>query len=79
MKYGNRGGRGGNGGSSYITEQALITETNQFELSNIEANIYAMYIIGNFSLEPSGSLFFPLHGDNSLVGYWQINLNYYFK
>jgi hypothetical protein len=79
LKYGNRGGRGGNGGNTTITEQALITETNQFELSNIEANIYAMYIIGNFSIEPSGSLFFPLHGDNTLVGYWQINLNYYFK
>jgi hypothetical protein len=57
-----------------------ISVENDFSLSNLEANLYVMYFFGKFSIEPSGSLYFPLRGDDKTpYGYWQINLNYWFK
>lgn len=79
MGYGR--GRNENGGSTRTTEeQYIISEQNDFSISNAEANLYLMYFIGKFSIEPSGSLYFPLRGDNKNVhGYWQINLNFWIK
>lgn len=84
MGYGR--GRNGNGGSNgtmdeqYVEEQYIISEENNFRISNAEVNLYLMYFIGNFSIEPSGSLFFPFRGDNKKVyGYWQVNLNFWIQ
>lgn len=76
-------GRGNNStgdGSSTTEDVYTISETNEFNLSNVEANIYLMYFFGKFSIEPSGSLYFPLRGDDRTpYGYWQVNLNYWIK
>jgi hypothetical protein len=74
-------GRGRNGGSQgTMQEQYIISEENNFRISNAEINLCMMYFIGNFSIEPSGSLYFPLRGsDRTVYGYWQLNLNYWIK
>lgn len=76
-------GRGmGNSGNGTPTPADVytISEANEFNLSNAEANLYMMYFFGKFSIEPSGSLYFPLRGDDRTpYGYWQINLNYWIK
>jgi hypothetical protein len=76
--YGRRRGSGGNG--TQTVEQYYLTSENTFAISNLEANINLMYFTGSFSIEPSGSLFFPLRGDDrTIFGYWQININYWFR
>lgn len=78
MGYGR--GRNGSGGSTATIEQYIINEENNFRISNAEINVYLMYFIGNFSIEPSGSLYLPLRGGNTKVyGYWQVNLNYWIR
>lgn len=75
-----RGNNGQGGGSATVTNTYTISEENTFTLSNIEANMYIMYFFGKFSIEPSGSLYFPLRGDDRTpYGYWQVNLNYWFN
>lgn len=76
-----RGSGGGNqgGGNQIPADEFTISSENEFRLSNIETNLHLMYFIGSFSIEPSGSLYFPLRGDDrSPYGYWQLNLNYWF-
>ncbi|HSN10199.1 MAG TPA: hypothetical protein VLS85_14260 [Hanamia sp.] len=78
LTHGNNSGgnRGGNMNSGTITE-TVINQTNEFSLSNIEANFYLVFITGKFSIAPSGSLYFPLRGeDKTMYGYWQLNLNF---
>ena len=81
MGYGGGRGTGNSGNSTSMTANTyLISESYDFGLSNIEANLYIIYFYGKFSLEPSGSLYFPLRGtDRTPFGYWQINLNYWIK
>jgi hypothetical protein len=39
-----------------------------------------MRFIGQFSIEPAGLVYFPMRGDDRTpYGYWQLNLNYWFK
>jgi hypothetical protein len=79
---GNSPGNGTGSGGSGSTEEPsyLISESNEFGLSNFEVNLSVMYFIGKFSIEPSGSFFVPLRGDDrSVFGYWQLNLNYWFE
>jgi hypothetical protein len=67
-------------GSASIEESYTINEDNSFAISNLEANLSLMFFVGQFSIEPSGSVYFPMRGDDrSAYGYWQINLNYWFK
>jgi hypothetical protein len=76
---GRRTGSSGNG-TAAPADVYTISEANEFNLSNAEANLYIIYFPGKFSIEPSGSLYFPLRGDDRTpYGYWQINLNYWFK
>ncbi len=78
---GNGSGSGGNS-SSNTTEEVTYTvsEDNSFAISNVEINLSLMWFIGQFSIEPSGSAYFPTRGDDrSPYGYWQLNLNYWFK
>lgn len=79
--YNRRRGNGNQGGGTTAgSDVYTISEENEFGLSNVEVNIYLMYFLGKFSIEPSGSLYFPLRGDDrSAYGFWQINLNYWFK
>ena len=57
-----------------------ISKENEFSLSNIEANLYVMYFFDTFSIERSGSLYFPSSGeDRTPYGCWQININYWIK
>lgn len=80
--YGKGRGSGNAGsGSTTVNEDVYtISEANEFNLSNIETNLHIMYFFGKFSIEPSGSLYFPLRGDDRTpYGYWQLNLNYWFK
>lgn len=75
----NRGNGDGNTGSTAVIN-TIISEENSFNVSNAEANLYLMYFFGKFSVEPSGSLYFPLRGDDrKAYGYWQVSLNYWFK
>jgi len=79
---GNSGSRNGNQGGvpRGMNTGYTISEENTFGLSNIELNLYGMYFLGKFSIEPSGSLYFPLRGDDkNPYGYWQLNLNYWIK
>ncbi|MGV3528356.1 MAG: hypothetical protein ACO1OO_05620 [Flavisolibacter sp.] len=76
-------GRNGNGwrwndGDSLMQEvDYVLSETNEFSLSNIELNGYLQFSFGRFSIAPSGSVYFPLRGeDRSAYGYWQLNVNY---
>ncbi|HJS56395.1 MAG TPA: hypothetical protein VJ765_17705 [Chitinophagaceae bacterium] len=70
----------GNPGSGIPGDIYTISEVNEFSLSNLELNLYIMYFFGKFSIEPSGSLYFPLRGnDGTPYGYWQVNINYWFK
>lgn len=79
--YGTRGrnpGQGGNNTTDSIYTYT-INETNTFNLSNVEVNLHVLFFLNNFSIEPSGSMYFPLRGeDRTPYGYWQINLNYWF-
>jgi hypothetical protein len=84
MGYGSGSGGGGNGNQGGNTGAMgtgyTISEENSFALSNFEVNLYVIYFMGKFSFEPSGSLYFPLRGDDRTpYGYWQFNLNYWFK
>lgn len=77
-------GRRGQGGSgeptTTTTETYILSEDNEFSISNIEANLHIIYLIGRFSIEPSGSLYFPMRGDDKTpYGYWQLNLNFWIK
>lgn len=83
--YGRGGGRMGNGngdgntGTSGVTEY-IISEQNDFGLSNLELNLYVIYFLGKFSFEPSAGLYFPIRGDDKTpYGYLQFNLNYWIK
>lgn len=80
MGYG-AGRRTGNGGSgSTVTDTYTISEENNFSLSNMEAHLGIMYFLGNFSIEPSGSLYIPFRGtDKTPYGYWQLNFSYWFS
>jgi hypothetical protein len=64
--YGRGRGNGGQGGSTG-PDLFTISEENNFSLSNIEANVYIMYFFARVSIEPSGSLYFPLRGEDSLA------------
>lgn len=81
LGYGRRRGNGNQGGGGNAgTDTYLISEENDFGLSNFAANLYVMYFFGKFSIEPSGSLYFPLRGeDRSAYGFWQLNVNYWVK
>jgi hypothetical protein len=78
---GNGPGNGGNTGSTTTEETTYtVSEENKFAISNLEVNLSLMWFIGQFSIEPSGSMYFPMRGDNRTpYGYWQLNLNYWFK
>ncbi|MBL0132808.1 MAG: hypothetical protein IPP79_01735 [Chitinophagaceae bacterium] len=77
--YGRGGSTSGNG-TPVLANAYTISVENDFNLSNVEMNLYLMYFFGKFSIEPSGSLYFPLRGDDKTAyGYWQINLNYWLK
>lgn len=68
------------GGNQAIGSTYIISAENSFAISNLEVNLHVMYFIGQFSIEPSGSLYFPFRGeDRTAYGYWQINLNYWIK
>lgn len=74
---GNGNGRGNNGrnGNSGNGTSSLPG----LELSNLEANIDFTFSIGDFSVEPEGSLFLPISGtDKNVFGYWQLNISYKF-
>ena len=74
---GNGNGRGGSGrnGNSGTGTSSLPG----LELSNLEANIDFTFSIGDFSVEPEGSLFLPISGtDKNILGYWQLNISYKF-
>ena len=64
----------------YNTEEEVdyvLSETNEFSLSNIELNGYLQFSFGRFSIAPSGSVYFPLRGeDRTAYGYWQLNVNF---
>ena len=73
-------GRGRSSETTVPADVYTISVENDFSLSNLEANLYVMYFFEKFSIEPSGSLYFPLRGDDRRpYGYWQINLNYWIK
>ena len=69
-----------NGGSSSVSNTYVISEENDFNISNLEVSLSVMYFFGKFSIEPSGSLYFPLRSDDRApYGFWQINLNYWIR
>lgn len=77
--YGRHRGDGGpGGGTSGAVDIYTISPENEFSLSNVEANIALMYFLGRFSIDASGSLYFPLRGeDRTPYGFWQLNLSYW--
>ncbi|HEY0899112.1 MAG TPA: hypothetical protein VGD90_07245 [Sphingobacteriaceae bacterium] len=77
LRHGRQSGNGPrqNGTSREYT----LNSANKFALSNVEANLYLLFSKGAFSLEPSGSLYFPTRGsDRKAYGYWQLNVDYVF-
>lgn len=80
MHGGSGNGRGQNNNGTTTTETYVLSESNDFALSNLELNAYLQYSKGRFSISPSGSLYFPLRGeDRTAYGYWQVNINYAIK
>jgi hypothetical protein len=69
-KTGNAHGSG-NGGST-------TTSKNPLELSQLETNLYIYYSIGDISIEPDASVFFPLQSGGTVSGYFQLTANYNF-
>lgn len=73
-KRGNPGQSPGNGGTDTTY---ILSEENEFGVSNIETNFRLMLLLGRFTIEPSGSIFFPLRGsDRKAYGYWQFNISF---
>jgi|SRR5690242_1691849 len=73
---GNRNG-GMDGGSTQVMTETVINQTNEFSVSNLETNLDLIFILGKFSIEPSGSIYIPFRGqDKSVYGYWQLNVNF---
>ncbi|MDP4131554.1 MAG: hypothetical protein Q8918_16225 [Bacteroidota bacterium] len=71
-----KGGNGRNGGGN---SNPGTTSLPGIELSNLEANVDFTFSIGNFSVEPEGSLFLPISGtDKNIFGYWQLTISYKF-
>jgi hypothetical protein len=60
-------------GKGVITKSPLA-------LSNLELNLETDFVIGSFSIHPSGSIFFPLGRgtDHNAFGYGEISLQYSF-
>ncbi|GAC1482515.1 MAG: hypothetical protein NVS1B13_05890 [Flavisolibacter sp.] len=67
----------GGGGSG---RKRQTSTSPSFDLSNIELNMETSFEMGSFSINPSGSLFFPMSSgtDNSTYGYAQVSLKYHF-
>jgi hypothetical protein len=62
---------GGNGNGSE-------SQKNPFELTQLETNLYIYYSIGDISIEPDASVFFPLQTGENVTGYFQLSVNYNF-
>jgi hypothetical protein len=78
LRHGRRD-RDGNRQNQQTPRDYTLNTANKFDLSNVEANLYLLFSKGAFSIEPSGSLYFPTRGsDRKAYGYWQINLDYVF-
>ncbi len=68
-----RGKNSGNGGGNNQSSNSLPN----IGISNLEANLDFDFSLGNFSIEPEGSLFIPFKGDDqNIYGYWQISICY---
>jgi len=75
LTYGKGRGQGSGSMNSGSTETGpVITTANNFSLSNLEVNLYTVLFMGNFTIEPSGSLYIPLRNGNTVTGYWMITL-----
>lgn len=70
----------GTSGSSTSGGSGTTNQHASFALSNLEGGISASVQAGNLSVRPSGSIFVPVKAsaDNSLYGYWQVELEYDF-
>lgn len=54
----------------------ILSEENDFSISNLEANLRLMLFWGRFAFEPAGSIYFPVRGtDRTPYGYWQFNMS----
>lgn len=63
-------------GSTTTTETSVTTE--KIGLNNLEFNLESTVEHGSFSIRPSASLYLPFGKANSVSGYWEVNLSYYF-
>lgn len=73
-----KGKSNGRGNSSGGTTTSTNTKQG-FLFNNAELGLYSDFTIQQFHIKPQGSIYIPVRsGDNSLSGYWQINLEYYF-
>jgi hypothetical protein len=80
LLHGNNAPQTNTPGNNNATERSILGASNTFSLTNLESNLHIAFFIGNFSIEPSGSLYFPFRGDDKTpYGYWQVNLNYSLK
>jgi len=68
----------GQGHQSGNPHGSSTTTKNPIELSQLEANLYIYYDIGDISIEPDASVFFPLQSGGVVSGYFQISVNYNF-
>lgn len=75
------GGGPGSGGPSSGTSVAygFLDPANDFGITNLQAGLQLIAFFGPVSIEPYGSLYFPLRGDDRTVyGYWQLSVSYWF-
>jgi hypothetical protein len=68
----------GHGGNSHAGGNGSGSQKNPFELTQLETNLYIYYSIGDISIEPDASLFFPLQSGGNVTGYFQLSVNYNF-
>ena len=54
------------------------SKKNPLELTQLETNLYIYYSIGDISIEPDASVFFPLKSGGSVTGCFQLSVNYNF-
>ncbi|HSN07428.1 MAG TPA: hypothetical protein VLS85_00250 [Hanamia sp.] len=73
-------GRGRSNSTSTTTTNTSATSVSNEKLSinNLEINLESTVEHGAFSIRPSGSVYIPFAGANSLSGYWELNISYYF-
>ena len=74
----NKGRGRGNSTTPTTTSVQSAINNETLSINNLEINLEATVEHASFSIRPSSSLYIPFAKTNSVAGYWELNLSYYF-